>query len=406
MSFRTRSYTVRRLADLSSDLVAFDPATALDSDPSRIIGELFNRLAGSGSVAQTRNDDQSLESLTELCADARYHLVRHAGSGGQGTVYLARREGADGFQCTIALKFYLPRSSRPREEYEAEMRRIARQAQRSCEVQHDNLVAIRDFIVLGESRGMVMEWIDGVDLDRLLDLRRFTHLSSTVSSEQWKHLNDVILTEGDERCLLKPGVAIAIIQQCLTGLAALHQNGIVHCDVKPSNIMIKRTGNVKIIDMDSSTNLEDGGRYSRLTPYFMAPELFRSEYVTCQADIASLGYTLLELLTGNVLFAGCRTLADLERAKQKLPDQLEEYLPPQVRKDVHLVEMCRRMIAVDPQQRFADAESANFGDNGAASFLRHLVRTDLWADYDREIGDWLEFVLDDHVGSAGNPRIA
>lgn len=119
--------------------------------------------------------------------------------------------------------------------------------------------------------------------------------------------------------------------------------------------------------------------------------------MTYQADIASLGYTLLELLTGRNLFSSCRTFRELEQAKRELPDQLEETLTPDLRRDPHLVELCRRMIAVDPQSRFADAEAANFDTIGAASFLRHLVKNDLWAEYDREMGDWLELVLDDPV---------
>src|ERR1041385_2294531 len=132
------------------------------------------------------------------------------------------------------------------------MRRIALQAQRVSRVQNESLISIRDFVTIGETRVMVLEWIEGMDLERLLPLRRLEKLRGRLTKKLWDHLTDVIVAPGEDHCRLKGGIAVDIIRGCLSGLTSLHHRGIVHCDLKPSNVMIKRTGTKKIIDVDSS----------------------------------------------------------------------------------------------------------------------------------------------------------
>ena len=90
---------------------------------------------------------------------------------------------------------------------------------------------------------MEMEWIDGFDLRRLLKPSLLLQVQGKVSNRQWSYINDVIVTEGPRQSRLKPGIVAAIIRECLSGLAALHREEIVHADIKPANIMLKRTGN-------------------------------------------------------------------------------------------------------------------------------------------------------------------
>ena len=78
-----------------------------------------------------------------------------------------------------------------------------------------------------------------------------------VSQRRWEYINQVIVTAGPVQPRLKPGIAMAIVRDCLAALAALHREGIVHGDMKPSNIMLKRTGNAKIVDIGSAFELED-----------------------------------------------------------------------------------------------------------------------------------------------------
>lgn len=331
---------------------------------------------------------------------AHYQIQKLLGQGSQGVVYLARREGADGYFTNVALKLFYRSLETTREEYLHEMARIAAQAQRVSLVQHDNLVSIRDFVAVGETRVMVLEWIDGRDLSDLLDHSRFDQLKQTLSRESWEHLNNVIATRGEDHLRLKPGVAVDILRGCLEGLSFLHHNGIVHCDLKPSNIMVKRTGIKKIIDVDSSCMPAVDPVVVRGTPYYMAPEQLEGRPLQAQCDIASLGYILIEMLTGRLLFRECMTTEDLLKAKLSLPSRLDAILPADVRRSTPLRSLISKMVVVNPKDRFPDAEAVEVDRrSGAGLFHQILVKMDLATEYNRELAWWLEALHDGEEGS-------
>ena len=83
----------------------------------------------------------------------------------------------------------------------------------------------------------------------------------------------MIVTAGPVQPRLKPGIAIAIVRDCLAALAALHREGIVHGDMKPSNIMLKRTGNAKIVDIGSAFEMGNPPARRTCTPTYAAPEV-------------------------------------------------------------------------------------------------------------------------------------
>lgn len=130
----------------------------------------------------------------------------------------------------------------------------------------------------------------------------------------------------------------------------------------------------------------------------MAPERVQRGPVMLNSDVASLGYVLIEMLTGRRLFKSCRSLRDLMAAKLELPKRLADELPPEVRRNAILTGLVERMIAVEPSQRFADADEVDLDRTGAANFHRHLVKTDLSTDYARELAWWLE-ILARHTSS-------
>jgi serine/threonine-protein kinase len=182
-----------------------------------------------------------------------YHvLTRRLGAGGQGVVYLTERRGSDSFTLPVALKIFSPERYETETLYEEAMNRIAAVAARVAQIQQDNLLDVQNFVEQRRIRIMEMEWIDGYDLSRLLAPELLAETRSRVGDQRWKYLNDVIVTAGPVQSRIKPGVAIAIVRECLAGLAALHREGIVHGDIKTSNIMVKRTGNAKLIDIGSA----------------------------------------------------------------------------------------------------------------------------------------------------------
>lgn len=319
-----------------------------------------------------------------------FHLGRLLGQGGQGAVFLTQLRGADQFTVPVAIKLFSPERYADSHTYAAAMARAARVAARVTLIQHDKLLDIHNFLDRDRIRMMVMEWVDGFDLSQLLVPRMLEKLYERVSARRWEYLNRVIVTAGDIHPRIKPGIAVAIVRDCLSALAALHREGVVHSDIKPSNIMLKRTGTAKIIDIGSAFEIEDPPPNRACTPTYAAPEVLEFEDVTPLSDLASLGYVLIEMLTGRPLFAGLHSLGELLEAKRTLPQRLKEILPADVAVNDLLMKFCRGLIAPQPRQRFENAETAEMNQDGAAGFHRQLVKGDLASEYSNDIRLWLE----------------
>lgn len=322
--------------------------------------------------------------------DEHLSLLRILGSGGQGVVYLSERKGSDDFILPVALKIFSPENFENDHHYDETMSQIARVSAHVARIQHDNLLDVHCWKSKNRIRIMEMEWVDGFDLGRLLRSDMLLHIEQRVSHRRWNYINEVIVTRGSSHPRVKPGVAIAIIRECLSALAALHREGIVHGDIKPSNIMLKRTGNAKIIDIGSAFEYENPPQRRTCTPAFAAPEVLDGAEVTPQSDLASLGYVLIEMLAGVSPFEGKNKVADLLEAKRFLGQRLHTVLPEEVVSSELLMSFCRGLIAPDPNKRFPSAEAADLVKDGAANFHRQLVKGDLASEYDNEIRLWLE----------------
>jgi serine/threonine-protein kinase len=326
----------------------------------------------------------------KLSWTAHHRLRRMLGSGGQGVVFLSDRRGADSFTLPVALKIFSPERYEDTRSYDDAMGRIARIAARVAQIQQDNLLDVHNFVDRNRIRMMEMEWVDGYDLDRLLTPATLDRVRERVSTRRWEYLNNVIVTGGPVQPRLKPGIAIAIVRECLAALAALHREGIVHGDIKPSNIMVKRTGNAKIIDIGSAFDLDDAPPKRTCTPAYAAPEVLESCDLTPRSDLASLGYVLIEMLSGAPPFANLHTYRELLEAKFTLVQRLPQILPEEVVVNELLMNFCRGLVAPDPMRRFPSAEAADLVKEGAASFHRQLVKGDLASEYENEIRLWLE----------------
>ena len=191
--------------------------------------------------------------------------------------------------------------------------------------------------LLGQKVPLIKNWLDGVDVARLVQ--------STGR--------------------LPVGDAVEIALQAATGLAHLHGQGIVHRDVKPSNLMLTSEGIVKILDLGLALTTEAAGRPDgRLTGItylgthdYMAPEQWvDATSVTAKVDCYGLGCVLFQMLSGKTPFGGpkmspqAKMKAHLERPTPVLPDRGD--VPPA------LVRLMNRMLAKDPALRPAAADIA------------------------------------------------
>lgn len=347
-------------------------------------------LDGDGAPRQPNELDERYQALLDgqrLSWTEHHRFTRLLGSGGQGIVFLTDRRGADRFTVPVAVKIFSPERYKSPVHYDEEMSRIAHVAARIAQIQQDNLLDVQNFIDRNRIRLMEMEWIDGYDLSQLLTLDMLNYVKRQVSTKRWNQINSVVVTQGPVQARLKPGIAIAVIRECLAALAALHREHIVHGDVKPSNIMLKRTGNAKIIDIGSACEWKSPHDNRTCTPHYAAPEVLDRRIYTPQSDLASLGYVLVEMLSGIQPFEGLNTLGELLEAKHRLPHRLHEILPEDVVRNELLVDICRNLVAPDPTLRVASAEEAEM--NGAASFHRQLIIGNLASEYENDIRIWL-----------------
>ena len=350
--------------------------------------------SGTESAASLQRRYETLLRGSAVSWTTHYRLVRRLGAGGQGVVFLADRVGSHNLSLRVALKMFSPGNFPDESSYLEEMSRVARVAMRIAEIQQDHLLDVHNFVQCDGVQIMVTEWVDGFDLRYLLMPERLDELRRRVDRKRFEYINDVIVTRGPSSLRLKPGVAIAILRDCLAALDSMYQANIMHGDIKPSNIMLKRTGRTKLIDFGSSFEGTEVPHRWAWTPHYAPLELLRHGEYTNQSDLASLGYVLVEMLSGVLPFAGITDLDELCRAKETLPHRLEHVLPPDVMRNDLLVRLIRRLIDPDPRQRFPSANAADLTEGGAASFHRQLVLSDLASEYHHEMSLWLQELSD------------
>ena len=273
----------------------------------------------------------------ELTDHPVYRVLGELGAGGMGVVYRAEHRVMGR---VVALKVVARRyTASP-----AAAERFRREVRAAAQLGHPNIVTAHD---AGEAHGLhflVMEFIEGVSLDRLV--RR--------------------------KGPLPVATACQCVRQAAHGLQHAHDRGMVHRDIKPHNLMVTRKGQVKVLDFglarvaaEADPPAEPGGtpRPERTvtspslllgTPDYLAPEQARNAHaVDTRADIDALGCVLYFLLTGRPPFAGSGTA--LEKMLAHVQDEPADVrtLRPDVPEE--LAAILRRMMAKDPAGRFATA---------------------------------------------------
>ena len=296
--------------------------------------------------SQAEADAVPLESETArgnipaaLLDHPRYRIINLLGWGGMGVVYKAEHRV---MERPVALKVISRRFiSNP-----LAVERFQREVRTAARLTHPNIVVAHDADQAGDLHFLVMEFVDGMSLAQLVE-RKGPLPTSTAST---------------------------FVRQAALGLQAAAQQGMVHRDIKPQNLMLTRKGQVKILDFglarfareeslsglnvraasDSSRHLDGGLTQAGMivgTPDYMAPEQAEnSSTADIRADIYSLGCTLFFLLTGQPPFEGDSITRTLKSHADRRPpnlNQLRDDLP------IELVRIVERMMAKDPADRFA-----------------------------------------------------
>ena len=323
----------------------------------------------------------------QINSTSTFDILERIGTGGESYVFRTVRSGSDGFSVVSAVKVYSPAIYPTMEEYEAAMQRVSHVAASVVRIQHDHLVDVWSFYEQERIRFMTMEWINGFDLKVLTSGISRAHLGSQESASDCRQLQEAVVAGDEGTPRFSPGIVVHIVRECLSGIAALHRLGLVHGDIKPSNIMVNRTGSAKLIDIGANESPRPPRVGRLLTPHFAAPEVLLGGRATPQSDLASLGYTLIALLLGRVTNFNAKTLDELLNEKRWLVENLHCVLPDNVCGFASLMSLCKRLIAFDEKDRVTTAEDAIWECDVVR---RQLVLGSLDCDYSDYLRRWMD----------------
>ncbi len=251
-----------------------------------------------------------------------YKLDRILGEGGTGRVYRAidTKKGE-----VVAIKLFRENFFRNK----LHLRDLVKSVKRFKKYDHPNVVRVLDFIDGEDGRCMIMEYIDGPDLKWYIQNR------------PW-HLQE----------------RLGIVGQICSGLQYLHDQKIIHHDIKPANILFTRTGVAKLADFSlygASLLLEliDKGAGEQITPMYVPPEIIRGDSPTPQSDQYSLGITMYLLFAGHLPFQVDNLQRLYQCHLQVVPDPPNHENPncPQALSDIIM-----RTLSKKPSERFSDCD--------------------------------------------------
>ncbi|MFZ3415227.1 Stk1 family PASTA domain-containing Ser/Thr kinase [Arthrobacter sp. 3Tela_A] len=211
------------------------------------------------------------DPLLETLVDNRYLVRSRIARGGMSTVYLATDTRLDR---DVALKVLYPHLAADR----GFLDRFEREAKSAARLSHPHVVGVLDQGVTESLSYLVMEYVPG------------------------RTLRDVL----NERHRLTPRLALAMMDAVVDGLAAAHEAGLVHRDVKPENVLLASSGAIKIADFGLARAVTTSTNTGTLvgTVAYLAPELVTGAGADARSDIYSAGIMLYEMLTGSQPFTG------------------------------------------------------------------------------------------------------
>ena len=255
----------------------------------------------------------------------RYAVIEPVGSGGMAEVYRARDEllGRD-----VAVKVLSARLSSDKSFVE----RFRREAQSAANLNHPNVVSLYDYGSDDDAYYIVMEYIEG------------------------RSLGDIVAESG----ALLPERAAEIASDVAAALERAHSSGLVHRDIKPTNIMVTTTGQTKVTDFGIARALGQSTEQTQMTQTgmvigtaaYLSPEQAQGNPVDARSDVYSLGCVLYEMLTGRPPFTGDAPLAIAYKHVREAP------VPPsQANPDVprELDAVTLKALSKNPDNRYTSA---------------------------------------------------
>lgn len=254
-----------------------------------------------------------------------YRVVRPLGSGGMGTVYLAVNTSIDQ---EVAIKVLRPEVARS-----TTLRTLFKQeAVTLSQLNHPGIVKFLNYVERPDGVYLIMEYVKGITLEDFITKK-----------------NGLIVEKK----------AYPIIREILDAFAYAHSKGIVHCDIKPSNIVIQDNGHVKVMDFGIAQIVSQANAIDKQvnmgTPSYMSPEQVYGRKVDNRSDLYSIGVLIHTMLTGRPPYDTTRfTLQEIKRAvaREALPRMADFY--PYVGDKIQQV--VDKATAKNPDDRYANCE--------------------------------------------------
>jgi non-specific serine/threonine protein kinase/serine/threonine-protein kinase len=258
-----------------------------------------------------------------------YRLRRLLGSGGMGSVYLAERsDGA--FSKQVAVKLLSPALAGERDRFHREREMLAR-------LEHPNIARLLDGGTTTEGWPyLVMEYVDGLPIDRYCAERNLSL---------------------DDR--------LALLLQVCDGVAHAHQRLVIHCDIKPENILVTPEGTAKLLDFGIAKLLDRSGHVTQFrpaTPAFSSPEQLQGQALTTASDVYAIGVLGYVVLTGHWPYSQRPThimqAMQAVLTTEPIPASRQPGLPAtrvrHLRGDLENV--LAKAVAKEPNRRYASAQ--------------------------------------------------
>ncbi|HEY9777362.1 MAG TPA: serine/threonine-protein kinase [Planktothrix sp.] len=315
-----------------------------------------------GQESLAPSDDPFLGTVI----DGKYEILEYLGGGGAGLVYKAKHAL---MKKLLAIKVLFPHLSVRADV----VKRFQLEAEASSRLNHPNIISVHDFGIAQQGQPyLVMDYVEGSSLDDILTRRgRFAA----------------------ER-------VVAVMVQTCAALEHAHSRGIVHRDMKPSNIMLTRGEHseeiVKLVDFGlAKAFAREGENIDKLTqtgevfgsPAYMSPEQCKGWPVDHRADIYSVGCILFELLTGRMAFQGETAVDTLLKQINEPPPPLDlPDAPPSVRQRFEAIIL--KALAKEPNKRYQSM--AEMGNDLAkvmqAENIVHAAKTRFYVTYLKMFG--------------------